>query len=92
MLKKENISQALINLRSTVPKEFLRRPRSLNEITYRKATKYRQFLLYTGLIVLKTVLNRYIWEKVRGIFSIRCNGKNTNFFPHLIYMYIQGVS
>lgn len=48
---KDNISQALIDLRSTVPKEFSRRPRSLNELAYWKATEFRQFLLYTGPIV-----------------------------------------
>lgn len=58
---KDNISQALIDLRSTVPKEFSRRPRSLNELAYWKATEFRQFLLYTGPIVLKTVLNRDIY-------------------------------
>ncbi|EFN75022.1 hypothetical protein EAG_08081, partial [Camponotus floridanus] len=58
---KDNISQALINLRSSVPKEFSRRPRSLNEVAYWKATEFRQFLLYTGPIVLKTVLNRDIY-------------------------------
>lgn len=58
---KENISQALINLRSAVPKEFSRRPRSLNEVVYWKATEFRQFLLYTGPIVLKTFLNKDIY-------------------------------
>lgn len=58
---KDNISQALINLRSAVSKEFLRRSRSLNEIAYWKATEFRQFLLYTGPIVLKTVLNRNVY-------------------------------
>lgn len=58
---KESISQALINVRSAVPKEFSRRPRSLSEVAYWKATEFRQFLLYTGPSVLKTVLNRDIY-------------------------------
>jgi len=29
----------------------------------------------------------YFLKKVRGVFPVRCNGKNaTNFFPHLIYL------
>lgn len=58
---KENISQALCNFRSAVPKEFSRRSRSLNEVAYWKATEFRQFLLYTGPIALKRVLNRDVY-------------------------------
>ncbi|KYN50247.1 hypothetical protein ALC62_06180 [Cyphomyrmex costatus] len=58
---KENISQALLNLRSTVLKEFSRRPRSLNELAYWKATEFRQFLLYSGPFVLKNVLKRDLY-------------------------------
>lgn len=58
---KDKISQALINLRSAVPKEFSRRPRGLNEVAYWKATEFRQFLLYTGPIVLKKVLSRDVY-------------------------------
>jgi len=26
-----------------------------------------------------------MWKKVRGVFPVRCNGKNaTNFFPNII--------
>lgn len=58
---KENISQALINLRNAMPKEFSRQPRSLHKVAYWKATEFRQFLLYTGPIVLKTVLKGDIY-------------------------------
>ena len=35
------------------PSEFCRRPRTLNDVFPFKATEFRQFLLYTGMVVLK---------------------------------------
>lgn len=52
------ISNQLIQQRKFVPCEFNRKPRSLVEIRRWKATECRQFLLYTGPVVLKNVLDR----------------------------------
>lgn len=47
------ISSCQNSLRNHVPSVFQRRPRSLEEADYWKATEFRFFLLYGGMIVLK---------------------------------------
>lgn len=50
------ISTKLLQLRNNVPIDFSRKPRSLNEVKRWKATEFRQFLLYTGQVVLLDIL------------------------------------
>lgn len=52
----DQISQKLIAYKKTAPREFSRKPRSLAEVKYWKATEFRTFLLYTGPVVLRSVL------------------------------------
>lgn len=49
----DSISKSLENVKKGIPKEFVRNARPLEEIVYWKATEYRQFLLYSGIVALK---------------------------------------
>jgi hypothetical protein len=58
----QKVSDQLVRLSSFVPKEFVRKPRSLNEVMRWKATEFRTFLLYTGPIVLRGVLRGDLYD------------------------------
>lgn len=47
------VSDRLCSLKSDIPQEFARKPRPFLGGEKWKATKYRQFLLYRGILVLK---------------------------------------
>ena len=47
------ISSVLTGLQKAIPAEFACKPRSLSELARWKATEFRQFLFYTGIVVLK---------------------------------------
>ena len=52
----QTITAKLLDLKSCIPNTFARKPRSLSDVDRWKATKCRQFLLYTCEIVLNGVL------------------------------------
>lgn len=56
------ISNHLLSLRKNIPTEFNRKPRALEELHNWKATELRFFLLYSGPIVLKNVVDRSVYE------------------------------
>jgi hypothetical protein len=51
------LSDKLLKLNNCIPVEFASKPRSVSEVDRSKATKFCQFLLYTGLVVLPGVLS-----------------------------------
>lgn len=56
------ISDDLVSLNGKMPSDFVRQPRSLMELERWKATELRQFLLYTGPVVLKKVVAPKVYE------------------------------
>ncbi|KAG1653603.1 hypothetical protein GQR58_025471 [Nymphon striatum] len=58
----KEISTDLVSFSGKLPSEFARQPRSLKEMERWKATEFRQFLLYTGPIVLKKVLHKVTYQ------------------------------
>lgn len=52
------ISDNLVSLHGKMPSEFARQPRSLEELERWKATEFRQFLLYTGPVVLRKIVSK----------------------------------
>jgi len=58
----QKISKKLLCLKKYTPSDFPRKARSLEFIKLWKATEYRQFLLYTGPVILKTILSKNVYE------------------------------
>lgn len=58
----ELISSELVSLRNVIPMDFARKPRALSERLRWKATELRQFLLYTGPVVLQNVLSAAVYN------------------------------
>ena len=58
----QRISDCLVNLKNSIPVEFARKPRSLYEVNRWKATEFRQFLLYTGPVVLSGLIHPNLYD------------------------------
>lgn len=59
--QKAIISEKLRELSGKMPSEFARQPRGINEFKRWKATELKNFLLYTGMVVLKNVVSQDIY-------------------------------
>jgi hypothetical protein len=51
----QNINEKIVNIKFYISSEFVRKPRSLKEFGLWKATEFRLFLLYTGVVLLSSI-------------------------------------
>lgn len=51
-----------MHLKSNITRKFARVPRGLNEVLRWKATEFRTFILYTGPVVLKSIISPECYE------------------------------
>lgn len=56
------ISSHLISMKPYIPIEFARKPRGLYDVDKWKATEFRQFLLYTGIVIMKLILSPMLYN------------------------------
>ena len=64
----QGLSDRLLRLGYCIPQEFARKPRALCEIDRWKATEFRQFILYTGPVVLSGVLSDNVYNHFMLLF------------------------
>jgi hypothetical protein len=57
-----DLSSRLLHLSQFVPIEFARKPRSLDEVLRWKATEFREFMLYSGPVVLQDILSTDLYD------------------------------
>ncbi|XP_076294813.1 uncharacterized protein LOC143215984 [Lasioglossum baleicum] len=84
-LQSLNISNSLVSLAKYIPLEFNRKPRTLKDLKRWKATEFRQFLLYTGPVVLLHNLsnNRYLnFLSLHVATTILSNSKYFDFIDY----------
>ena len=84
----EILSDRLIGLNGEMPSEFARQPRSLSDLDRWKATEFRQFLLYTGPVVLRGILNNQMYthflilSTAMSILLDECDRRRTAYLPY----------
>jgi hypothetical protein len=61
-VSRDELSNRLVTLAKVMPREFSRKPRSLKDFKFWKATEFRSFLLYYGPHVLKDILSKELYE------------------------------
>lgn len=59
---KREVNRRIECLRSQIPMEFQRKPRSIRHVGKWKCTEFRLFILYIGPIVMKNILSKVVYE------------------------------
>lgn len=89
MQQRCEILDKLKALNGKLPSEFARQPRSLLEFDRWKATEFRQFLLYTGPVVLRRVVSHAVHNHFLSLMvamSILLNSDDAEHEEHLDYV------
>ena len=93
------ISSSLCALEKHVSREFARWPRTLKEIDRWKATEFRQFLLYSGPVVLSNKLPQHLYCNFLLFVAVRILGSSTlcvssmiDFASELLKIFVKNVS
>ena len=68
---REELGDGLGDLNGLLPTEFARQPRHMSYMKFFKATEFRSFLLYTGVVVLRHVLGTGQYEHFLAL-SVAC--------------------
>ena len=58
----ELFNSKLLKYITNIPVDFVRKPRPIEDLGMWKATELRQFVLYTGIVVLKDIINHEIYS------------------------------
>lgn len=99
-LQRKTISERLVNLKSFMPSDFSRKPRNFENVRRLwKAHELRQFLLYSGPVVLCNVLNNdmylhflYLHVAISILVNRKlcCNSDYLNFAELLLKKFVEG--
>ena len=66
------INEKLLHLRACIPSCFARKPRPISDIQHWKATELRQFLLYTGKVVMNNILSVEMYQNFLKLSVAMC--------------------
>ncbi|XP_059166552.1 uncharacterized protein LOC131948870 [Physella acuta] len=82
----QQISNRLLLFKEYIPREFSRKCRSLHDIERWKATEFRQFLLYSGIVALKGNIDKVHYSHYLLFFvGIYCLTSPTLCYSHVDY-------
>lgn len=80
------ISLSLDSFKEYIPREFARKCRNLSEVDRWKATEFRQFLLYSGIVAFKGNLSPEYYDHFLLFFiAIHCLASRTLWESHTDY-------
>lgn len=60
--KIKEITTSLLQIKKCMTNDFPRKPRGIEEVARWKATEFRQFLLYSGPVILKNILSKDCYQ------------------------------